>query len=167
MLKSTLCDYSDAYTLVKGTIIVVNEAVASAATNNINKRVIFRNCVPFTDCIREVNNAQVCNAENIDVVMPMHNLIEHSDNYSKTSLISCQYCRYELAVNAANGEIIDFNAASATTNSLKIKVKITGETDKDSTKSVVIMVPLKYPSSFWRTLEMPFNYLAEFNSYLE
>ena len=87
MLKSSLCDYSDAYTLVKGTIIVVNEAVASAATNNINKRVIFRNCVPFTDCIREVNNAQVCNAENIDVVMPMHNLIEHSDNYSKTSLI--------------------------------------------------------------------------------
>ena len=167
MLKSSLCDYSDAYTLVKGTIIVVNEAVASAATNNINKRVIFRNCVPFTDCIREVNNAQVCNAENIDVVMPMHNLIEHRDNYSKTSLISCKYCRYELAVNAANGEIIDFNAASATTNSLKIKVKITGETDKDSTKSVVIMVPLKYPSSFWRTLEMPFNYLAEFNSYLE
>ena len=167
MLKSSLCDYSDAYTLVKGTIIVVNEAVASAATNNINKRVIFRNCVPFTDCIREVNNAQVCNAEIIDVVMPMHNLIEHRDSYSKTSLISCQYCRYELAVNAANGEIIDFNAASATTNSLKIKVKITGETDKDSTKSVVIMVPLKYPSSFWRTLEMPFNYLAEFNSYLE
>ena len=77
MLKSSLCDYSDAYTLVKGTIIVVNKAVASVATNN----------VPFTDCIREVNNAQVFNAENIDVVMPMHNLIEHSDNYSKTSLI--------------------------------------------------------------------------------
>ena len=87
MLKSSLCDYSDAYTLVKGTIIVVNKAVASVATNNVNKRVIFRHCVPFTDCIREVNNAQVFNAENIDVVMPVHNLIEHSDNYSKTSLI--------------------------------------------------------------------------------
>ena len=59
-----------------------------------------------------------------------------------------------MAVNAANGEIIDFNAASATTNSLKIKVKKTGETDKDGTKSVVIMVPLKYPSNFWRNLEM-------------
>ena len=59
MLKSILCDYSDAYILVKGTITVNNTAAADADANNANKKVIFKNCVPFTDCISEINNTQV------------------------------------------------------------------------------------------------------------
>ena len=87
MLKSSLCDYSDAYILVKGTITVNNTAAApaAAAANNTNKKVIFKNCSPFTICISEINNEQVGNAKDIDIVMPMYNSIKYSDNYAETS----------------------------------------------------------------------------------
>ena len=90
MLKSSLCDYiyyiySDAYILVKGTISVNNTAAADAAANNTNKKVIFKNCIPFTNCISEINNTQIGNSKDIDIVMPMYNLIEYSDNYVKTT----------------------------------------------------------------------------------
>ena len=85
MLRSSLCDYSDAYILVKGNITVNNTAADGAAANNTNKKVIFKNCAPFTDCISKINNTQVGNAKDIDIVMSMYNLIEYSDNYSKTS----------------------------------------------------------------------------------
>ena len=76
MLKSSLCDYSDAYIIVKGSITVNNTAADDAAANNINKKVIFKNCAPFINCISEINNTQVDNAKDIDIVMPMYNLIE-------------------------------------------------------------------------------------------
>ena len=76
MLKSSLCDYSDAYILVKGTITVNDTAAADANANNTNKKVIFKNCAPFTNCISEINNTQVDNAKDIDIVMPIYNLIE-------------------------------------------------------------------------------------------
>ena len=85
MLRSSLCDYSDAYILVKGNISVNNTAAAGADANNTNKKVIFKNCAPFTNCISKINNTQVDNAKDIDIVMPMYNLIEYRDNYSKTS----------------------------------------------------------------------------------
>ena len=81
MLGSSLWDYSDSYILVKGTITVPN----TAASNNINKKVIFKNCAPFIDCLREINSKEIDHAKDIDVVMPMYNLIEHSDNYLETS----------------------------------------------------------------------------------
>ena len=84
MLRSSLCDYSDAYILVKGNISVNNTAADGAAANNTNKKVIFKNCAPFTNCISKINNTQIDNAEYIDIVMPMYNLIEYSDNYSKS-----------------------------------------------------------------------------------
>ena len=84
MLKSSLCDYNDAYILVKGTITVNNTAAADADANNTNKKVIFKNCAPFTNCISEINNTQIDNAKHIDVVMNMYNLIEYCDGYSKT-----------------------------------------------------------------------------------
>ena len=84
MLRSSLYDYSDAYILVKGNITVNNTAAAGAAANNANKKVIFKNCVPFTNCISKIKNTQIDNAEYIDIVKPMYNLIEYSDNYSKT-----------------------------------------------------------------------------------
>ena len=135
MLRSSLCDYSDSYVLVKGTP---------------NKKVIFRNCVPFTNCISRINNTQVDGAHDIDVVMPTYNLIKYIDNYLKTSGILWQYCR-DKSVLTANGDVDDCNTANATT---KIKEKITGETGNDGTKNVEIMVPLKYLNNFWSTLEM-------------
>ena len=85
MLRSSLCDYSEAYILVKGNISVNNTAAADADTNNTNKKVIFKSCAPFTNCIRKIDNTQVDNAKDIDILMSIYNLIEYSDNYSKTS----------------------------------------------------------------------------------
>ena len=76
MLKSSLCDYSDAYILVNGNIGVNNTVAAGVAVNNTNKKVIFKNCPPFTNCKSEINNTQIDNAKHIDIVMPMYNLIE-------------------------------------------------------------------------------------------
>ena len=84
MLRYSLCDYSDTYILVRGNISVNNTAAAGADASNTNKKVIFKNCAPFTDCISKINNTQVDNAKDIDIVMPMYNLIEYSDNYSET-----------------------------------------------------------------------------------
>ena len=92
--------------------------------------------------------------------MPMYNLIEYSDNYSKTSGSLWQYCKEIPAVNNA-GNIVDFDGANAT-DSFNFKTKITGQTAANNNNGniagrvdVEIMVPLKYLSNFWRTLEMP------------
>ena len=85
MLKSSLCDYSDAHVHVRGTITVNNTAAEGAAANNNNKKLIFKNCAPFTNCISEINNTDLDNAKDLDIVIPVYNLIEYSDNYSKTS----------------------------------------------------------------------------------
>ena len=107
MLKSSLCDYSDAYILVKGTITVNNTAAADAAVNNANKKVIFKNCAPFTNCISEINNTQIDNAKDIDIVMPMYNLIEYIDNYAKTTGSLWQYCK-DLPARNNNNAIVNF-----------------------------------------------------------
>ena len=86
--------------------------------------------------------------------MSMYNLIEYNDNYSKTSGSLRQYFKDIPAVNNA-GNIVDFTATN-TTDSFKFKTKITGQTNNDGEiNGVEIMVPLKYLSNFWRTLEMP------------
>ena len=126
MLKSSLCDYSDAYILVKGTISVNNTAAQDVAANNTNKKVIFKNCSPFTNCISEINKTQIDNAKDIDIVMPMYNLIEYSNNYAKTTGSLWQYCKDIPALNA-NDEIIEFTPGNLT-DSFNFKVKITGKT---------------------------------------
>ena len=83
MLRSSLYDYSDAYILVKGNISANNTAAGGPAANNKNKNVIFKNCAPFTGCISKINNTQVDDAKDVDIVMPMYNVIKYSDNYSK------------------------------------------------------------------------------------
>ena len=153
MLISSLCDYSDACILVKGTISVNNTAATGAAVNNTNKKVIFKNCAPFTNCISEIKNTQTDNAKDIDIVMPMYNLIEYSDNYAKTSGSLWQYCK-DIPAQDANNINEEFTEGN-TTDSFKFKPKITGQTGNDGTKDVKIIVPLKYLSNFWRTLEMP------------
>ena len=152
MLRFNLCDYSDAYIFGKGSITVNNTAGAGADANNTNKKVIFKNCAPFTNCISKINNTQIDNEEYIDIVMTMYNLIKYSDNYSKTSRSLWQYCKEIPAVNNA-GNIVESNGANAT-DSFNFKTKITGQTNDDGIINVEIMVPLKYLSNFWRTLEM-------------
>ena len=98
MLRSSLCDYSDPYIFVKGTTIVGNKAAANHSRNNGNKKVTFKNCTPFTNCIKRINNKQVYDTHDIDVIMTMYNLIEYG-NYSKTSEILWLYCRDEPAVD--------------------------------------------------------------------
>ena len=146
MLKSSLCDYSDAYILVKGTI-TINGRGADAPARQADERdkgVSFKNCAPFINCISEINNTQIDNAKYIDIVMPMYNLIEYSDNYAKTSGSLWQYFRDEPDDNIEDSE------------SFKSKIKITGKApNNNNEKDVEIMVPLKYLSNFWRTLEMP------------
>ena len=121
MLRSSLCNYSDAYILFKRNISVNNTEADDTDANNANKKVIFKNIVPFTDCIRKVNNREVDNAKDIDIVMPIYNLIEYSNNYLKTCGSLWQYCKDIPAVNN-NGNIVDFNGDN-TTDSFNFRTK--------------------------------------------
>ena len=97
------------------------------------KEIAFKNCAPFISCISEINNTQVGNAKDINIVMPMYNLIEYSDNYAKTTGSLWQYFRDEPDDDLEDSE------------SFKSKIKITGKTpDDDNEQDVEIMVPLKY-----------------------
>ena len=93
IIRSRLCDYSDAYMLVKGNIRVTNTAADGAAPKSKNKKVIFKNWAPFTDFISEINNKEIDHTKDIDIAMPIYNLIKYSDNYSKTSGSLWQYYR--------------------------------------------------------------------------
>ena len=97
MLRLSLCDYSDAYIRVKGTITVTNTATQGQPNNSTNEKVIFKNRVPFTNSISRINNMQVDDPHDTDVGMPMYNLIEYCDNNSKASEIVWPYCKDELA----------------------------------------------------------------------
>ena len=146
MLKSNLCDYVDAYIFAKGRITITGAGDDAAARqlDEKNKGVSFKNCAPFTKCISRINNTDIDNAQDIDIVMPMYNLIEYSDNYSKTSGSLWQYYKD------------DPNDNMEQSDSFKSKIRITRNTPANGcTKDVEIVVPLKYLSNFWRTLEMP------------
>ena len=146
MLKFSLCDYSDAYIHVKGKIKITAEGDNEAArhADDRNQGVAFKNCAPFTICISKVNNTQIDNFKDIDIIMLMYNSIEYNDNHGKTSASLWQYYREEPNNNLVNSK------------SFKSKIKITGRTPAGGNeKDVEIMVPLKYLSNFWRTLEMP------------
>ena len=139
MLKSSLCDYIDAYILAKGKITITGAGADAAArqADERDKGVAFKYCAPFTNWISEINNTQADNAKDIDIVMPMYNLIEYSNNYAKTSGPLWQYYRDE-----PNDDLED-------AESFKSKIKITGKThNNDNEKDVEIMVPLKYSSNF-------------------
>ena len=146
MRRSNSCDYADAYILVKGTTTTTREGdvAATRQADERNKSVTFKNCAPFTKCISKMNNTDTDTAQDIDIVMPMYNLIEYSDNYSKTSGSLWQYYKDDPNDNITQSE------------SFKSKTKITEKTPAaGNTKNVEIIVPLKYLSNFWRTLEMP------------
>ena len=106
MLKSSLCDYADAYILVKGTIRITGAGDDAAArrANERNKGVLLQNCAPFTKFTSKINNTEIDNSQDIDIVMPTYNLVEYSDNYSKTSESLWQYYKDEPNNNLANSE---------------------------------------------------------------
>ena len=114
---------------------------------------MFKNCAPFTNFISEINNTQVDNAKDIDIVMPVYDLIEYSDIYSKTSGSLWQYLEDIPAVDN-NNSIANFSQSNRT-DSFNFKVKINRQTRDDGTKNIETMVPIKYLSNLWRTQEMP------------
>ena len=118
-------NYANAYILVKGTISFKNTAAQDQSNNAANKKVIFKNCPRYSKFRSNINN----------VVMPMYNLIEYSDNYSKKSELLWQYCRDEPALDG-NDTIANFTEANAITDSFKMKEKITRKTGDDGTKKV-------------------------------
>ena len=152
--RSNFCDCSDAYILSRGTITVPNTAATGAAVNNANKKVIFKNCAPFTDCLTEINNTQVGDAQNFDLVTPMYNLRKYSDGSLRTSRSLWQYYRGQPSFHNS-GNVIYFPDGNNNTALFKFKQKITGQTGNDGIKDIEIMFLLKYLSNFCRTLEMP------------
>ena len=100
MLRSDLCDFSDAYIVVKGTITVTNPD-----NNAYDKKLALKNNVPFTSCISKINNTFIDNAEDLDIVMPMYTLLECSKNYRKTTGSFRNYYRDEPNSGANNNVI--------------------------------------------------------------
>ena len=109
MLKSNLCNYADAYILAKGTIIITGYGDDDAARqlDERNEDVIFKNCASFSKCISRINGTDIDNAQDINIVMPMYNLIEYSDNYSKTSRSLWQYYKDDPNDNIVQSEYLN------------------------------------------------------------
>ena len=149
LLKPNLCDYTEAYILVDGTIRAGNALNAT--------RLALKNCAPFTKCNLEINDEHVNTAENLDVVMPMYNLIEYSDNYQDSSATLYQYKREEPPENNAVADLTADNS-----DSFKYKIELLGNINQLAAdfarvvrSNVKVAVPLKYLSNFFRSLEMP------------
>ena len=132
VIKSNLCEYSDAYILVTGHI-----------RNKVDgdRNVAFKNCAPFRTCTVNLNYEFVEKAEDIDLVLPMYNLLEYSDNYQDSTGPLYHFKRDEPP--ATNGDI-----EAATTKLIK-------GTDANHKEGIKLVVPLKYLSNFFRALEMP------------
>ena len=153
MLRSDLCDYSNAYVWVKGTITVTNP------NNNANfdRRLMLKNNTQFFSCISKINGELVENAEDLDIVIPMYNLLEYSKNYEKASGSLFNYYRdepSEAEIANNNGAI---NVSIRNSKSFDYKAKIVGslaagELEKDD---IEIAIPLKYLGNFWRSLDIP------------
>ena len=130
---------------------MVDGTIRAGNANN-NTKLALKNCAPFTKCNLEINDEHVDTAENLDIVMPMSNLIEYSDNYQDSSATLYQYKRDEPQDDLVN------NLATDTSSSFKYKVNLLGNPNVVSNvarRDVKIVVPLKYLSNFFRSLEMP------------
>ena len=126
MLRSNLCDYSDAYILVKGTITVTAPGANNNANNIRDKRnrpVILKNNAPFVSCITRINGELIEDSDDLDIVMPMYNLLEYGKNYRKTIGSLYNYYRNELT-NDDNDNFANINVVNS--ESFKYKNKITG-----------------------------------------
>ena len=145
VLKPNLCDYAEAYVLLDGTI--------RAAAANANIRLALKNCAPFTKCNLEINDEHVDTAENLDITVPMYNLIEYSDNYQDSSATLYQYKRDEPPEDDTVADLTADNLSC-----FKYKVSLLGNpvvANNIARINVKVVVPLKYLSNFFRSLEMP------------
>ena len=145
VLKPNLRDYAEAYILVNGTI--------RGTGGNNNTRLALKNCAPFIKCNLETNDEHVDTAENLDIVMSIYNLIEYSDNYQDSSATLYQYKRDEPPEANAIANLTANNSSS-----FKYKVNLLGDGNVVGDRvrlNVKVVVPLKYLSNFFRSLEMP------------
>ena len=161
VLKPNLCDYAEAYILVDGTIRAETQILSAPAPNIANARLALKNCAPFTKCNLEINDEHVDTAENLDIIMPMYNLIEYSDNYQDSSATPYQY-----KLDEPQDDITD-NLGQDNSTSFNYKTKLLGDpavANNIARLNVKIVVPLKYLSNFFRSLEMPLiNYKIKLN----
>ena len=141
MLRSDLRDYSDAYIFVKGDITLEDDNDA----NKRNKNLAFKNNASFINCISKINAVKIDNAEDLDVVMLMYNLLEYSKNYRKTIGRLWNY-RDE-----------PINPLSSNSETFKYKINIVGKTpeSKESLTDAKVVIPLKHLSNFWKSLDIP------------
>ena len=166
MLRSNLCDYADAYILVKGTITV--NGIVNGVENEINRRyrpLILKNNAPFVLCITRINGELIEDADDLNIFMSRYNLLEYSKNYRKTIGSLYNYYRDELNDDANLNNFANNNVASS--NAFKYKTKITGNTynirageagydaNNVGTQKIELAVPLKYLGKLWRALDMP------------
>ena len=142
MLRSDLCDFSDAYIVVEGDITLEGD-------NNVNKRnknLPFKSNASFINCISKINGVKIDNAVDVDVVMPMYNLLQYSKSYRKTTGSLWNYDRDEAR-----------DPLSSNSESFKYKTSIVGKSpeDNDSLMNTKVAIPLKHLSNFWRALNIP------------
>ena len=153
MLRSDLCDYSDAYVWVKGKITVTNPNDNA----NFNKELTLKNNATFFSWVSKINGELVENAEDLDIVMPMYNLLKYSKNYEKTSgsLFNCYRDEPKKhTIGVGNNAI---NTSIRNSKSFDYKTEIIGSLDagEDEKEDVTIAIPLKYLGNFWRSLDIP------------
>ena len=161
MLRSNLCDYSDAYILVKGTITVT----ANNIRDKRNRPLILKNNAPFVSCITRINGELIEDADDLDIVMSLYNLLEYSKNYKKTIGSLYNYYRDELTDDADDNNFDNIKVVNS--EAFEYKNKITGNTynvdagaqgydvNKNGMQEVELAIPLKYLSNFWRVLNIP------------
>ena len=142
MLRSDLCDFSDADIVVEGDITLEGDNYA----NKRNKNLAFKSNAPFFNCISKINGVKIDNGEDLDIVMPMYNLLQYSKNYGKTTGSLWNYYRDE-----PSGPL------SSNSESFKCKASIVGKTpqNNDSLTNAKVATPLKHLSNFWRSLDIP------------
>ena len=162
MLRSDLCNYSDAYIVVKGNINLESDRTNADNVNAYDKKVAFKNNSPFISCITKINGELIGNAEDLDIVMPMYNLLEYSKSYRKTSGSLFNYYRDE-----PNSEEDDDDINFSIQNSASFDYKadtmpVVPNYDVDAANpnhevelEVEISIPLKDLGNFWRSLDMP------------
>ena len=142
-IKSSLCDYSDAFILVKGDLTVNAENTTVVA---------FKNCAPFFKCKTKINQVFIDEANHIYIAMPMYNWNEYSDNYSEASESLSLFKRDEVPANNTNLSVDN-------SKSFKYKARLVGkavnaDNRNNFVKNTEIVVPLNYLSNFWRSLEI-------------
>ena len=172
MLRSDLCDYADAYILVSGTITVAG----NYPRDRENKPVILKNNAPFVSCITRINGELIEDADDLDIVMPMYNLLEYSKNYGKAIGSLYNYYRDELNDDADNNNFANNNVVSSNTFNYKNKiivntynvsstiVPVVGgarvanpdyDANNSGKKSIELAILLKCFGNFWRALNIP------------